>query len=529
MVATALFYGAWRGCHVNARKRGTAPARKAERGAAAEMEPGVRPGAPPPLHRLPDDSFEELCRDVFAREGTVESCRRYGTRGNKQRGIDLLAVGRNSPKLEVAQCKCYESFPKKLIAAASDAFLEHLPYWREKGVRRFVLIVAEPLDHPGQQEQIIIERRRFEAVGIRYQAWSIHDLLRHLRPWPDIVNRYMDQGRGYWVEKICGPGAALAGNTQRRRRTEVRNSSADLQFKELIDLAAAGFGSKLEALRTLARQGLIDQASADLAALQGESAVWRDLPPALRAKTLRLRASLALDDLEGTAEAKRLGAEADSIDGAPSMRLTASIVLADQGPEVCLDLIDDADEADADLTRLAAVCELRLGHPELAERRLRSRPVSIPDAETERLLGLAAAMSGRTADAVALCRQAVCLEPDSRAVKVTLGLVLYVSGLAPIAVRDRITAWPEPCDWSVVKRDEASIAAIREAAELFGRCGPAGAADPKAASTSGPGVLRAFATTPSARKKHKPTVARYSRRSLRMRPRSNGRSPARCL
>jgi len=99
-----------------------------------DLVPGARPSDPPPLHQLPEDTFEELCRDVFAAEPNVATCNRYGTRGERQLGIDLLAAVKNTADHHVAQCKCYQNFQPDEIKGASDAFLKHIDHWRAKRV-----------------------------------------------------------------------------------------------------------------------------------------------------------------------------------------------------------------------------------------------------------------------------------------------------------------------------------------------------------------------------------------------------------
>lgn len=150
---------------------------------------------------MDEDTFEQMCRDVVAAEPNIATCNRYGIRGQRQFGIDLLAAVRNSSDHQVAQCKCYADFPRRKIADASNEFLKHLAYWKERRVVRFVLIVSEPLEKVGQQEQVMAERIRFAAVGIRYEVWSLHTLVTRLKPWPDIVERHIDQGRNYCVAR----------------------------------------------------------------------------------------------------------------------------------------------------------------------------------------------------------------------------------------------------------------------------------------------------------------------------------------
>jgi tetratricopeptide (TPR) repeat protein len=429
----------------------------------------IRASAPPPLHELDEDTFEQLCRDVFAAEPNIATCSRYGIRGQRQFGIDLLADVRNSANHEVAQCKCYAEFPKRKIADASDEFLNHLAYWQEKRVVRFVLIVAEPLEKTGQQDQVIVERRRFAAVGIRYEVWSLHTLVTRLRPWPSIVEQYIDQGRGHWVERICGP-APFRVDAEPARATgpAIPGPSTEPQFAALLAMASEGFSAKLESCRALARKGLNSAAEAALAELLSDSAFSDILPANTRAKAIRLQASLALDRSGGLETAKVLLARADRLDGTVSIRWQAQIVLDEQGPDACIAFLASNGDGGEDVTNLLGVCHLRAGRTQEAIDLLEPLLGDATSADAERLLALALAAAGRSDEACRRACSALAREPESWATRVAIGIVLYTGALSPLASHGRIAGWPEPCDWNLVRRDDASVARLREAAEIFG-------------------------------------------------------------
>lgn len=450
------------------RPRSKDPQPDPPRPTSTALSPGVRSNSPPPLHELPESEFEELCRDVMSREPTVSTARLFRTRGHAQFGIDIFCPRRHDDECEVAQCKREQAFGRAKIRAASDAFFDHLTYWQDRGVKRFVLIVTQPLQDLGQYEQIGIETRRFADAGIRYEAWSIHTLVQRMVPWPDIVARSFGHHRAHWVEAICGRTLIpYVEPSPAKRKSIVGDAAADAQFTELIALAAAGVASKLVDIRSLARRGLISEAIEKLATLQRESAVWEQLPPELRARALRLRASLALEHSQDVAEAKHLMAEADVIDRDPSLRLQAQIVLEEQRPFAALEFLDGSGQTDADLTRIAAVCHLRAGHPQAAVTCLEATTGSDADPETGRLLALALMALSRSDEAMRQIRLAVARDPDSWATRMTLGMLLYLSTLAPIAVRHRLASWPEPCDWAMVQRDDGAVARLREAAGVF--------------------------------------------------------------
>jgi len=429
----------------------------------------MRASDPPPLHQLHEDVFEELCRDLIAAEPNIANCNRYGTRGERQHGIDLLAEVRNSSEHHVAQCKCYESFPRDKIRAASDEFLKHLTYWQEYQVKRFVLIVAEPLEKVGQREQIIVEQRRFATIGIRYEVWSLTQIIQHLKPWRQLVERYIDQGRAeFWADRICGPVSPVTTSLpKRQKQANVSGPSLEPEFSSLIALATEGISAKLDACRAAARKGLLAEAETQLAALLSDSSIADRMSPSLRAKSLRLQASLALDRSEGMVRAKLFLAEANQLDSSPTTNLQARIVLSEQGPQSCIEfLAANGDGGEEDLS-LRAVCHLQAGEPNQAISILEPIVAHATTADPERLFALALISTGRSEEACEFARRAAFREPEGWATRMTLPVVLYAAALSPLTSRGRIAGWPEPCDWNVVRRDDKSVSLFREAADLF--------------------------------------------------------------
>jgi hypothetical protein len=67
------------------------------------MQPDLNPSAPPAFHKIGEYNFQRLCRDIFAEEETVATCDIFGWRGQRQKGIDLLAPRRDGVGNEVAQ------------------------------------------------------------------------------------------------------------------------------------------------------------------------------------------------------------------------------------------------------------------------------------------------------------------------------------------------------------------------------------------------------------------------------------------
>jgi hypothetical protein len=70
----------------------------------------VNPNFPPAFYELGEYDFQDMSCDVFSEEPGIATCNVYGTRGQKQHGIDLLAHCDDGIHIEVVQCKCYEKW-----------------------------------------------------------------------------------------------------------------------------------------------------------------------------------------------------------------------------------------------------------------------------------------------------------------------------------------------------------------------------------------------------------------------------------
>ena len=136
------------------------------------MTPEIRQGATPPFHLLGEYPFQEMCRDLLEAEESVRTCRVYGTRGQGQFGIDLLAHSKKRDGTEVGQCKCSADFSETRIREVSDVFFDNWDRWSSKRVERFVLFVACDFSHRQLQDEILIQTTRFKKYGITYEVWS---------------------------------------------------------------------------------------------------------------------------------------------------------------------------------------------------------------------------------------------------------------------------------------------------------------------------------------------------------------------
>src|SRR5664280_185324 len=106
----------------------------------ANMTPRANRQLTPNFHELDWRNFQRLCNELLSHEPDTMSDE-YGTPGQRQHGIDLLATVKPTG-LAVGQCKCEHSFSVKKIRQASDEFFRHWDHWKDKGVLRFILFAV---------------------------------------------------------------------------------------------------------------------------------------------------------------------------------------------------------------------------------------------------------------------------------------------------------------------------------------------------------------------------------------------------
>ncbi len=323
------------------------------------LTPGIRPDDEPPLHKLDEYAFQNLCCDIFRVEPNIATCDVYGTRGQRQYGIDLLARRKNGDGIEVGQCKCYEAFSVKDIQEVSDDFFAHWERWSTENVRRFVLFVACDLSQRQQQDELSAQTKRFAVVGVIYEAWSVSNIVSKLRSYREIVSEYLTE---YWVNRICGE---LYRKYPTTNSIEVQISAVVQEFlitrfEKLTEHVSTDTEKQLEQMRTIWQEGREEEVIAWLRHAKSNNDVWLILSPQVKAMILRFEASIELDSGSNTARAKQLADEALAL--APSdnqARLRALIALRENDPEAALRIL--ADQGDQDSRNMRAGILLQMG------------------------------------------------------------------------------------------------------------------------------------------------------------------------
>lgn len=165
-----------------------------------------------PFGGLAWEDFERLTLRVIRREADVASCTIYGTPGQSQEGIDILAVLRTAEAEKWCyQCKRVTSFGPADIRKAVKIFFDGK---FATTATALVLCVSVSLQKRGQIDAIALQRERLRSRGIKLLTWDGSEgglLAEKLKNYPDLVDDFF--GRE-WVKRFNGNSAADALGTR---------------------------------------------------------------------------------------------------------------------------------------------------------------------------------------------------------------------------------------------------------------------------------------------------------------------------
>lgn len=161
-----------------------------------------------PFNELTWQNFERLILRLVRRESSVLDCEIYGTPGQAQEGIDVLAIPEAEPAKRICyQCKKVEEFDPSDIRKAVDAFLNGR--WAEQA-KEFVLCVTRPLESTTQVAEISAQRERLQRTEISFVIWDVSEggrLCEKMKLQPSLVDDFF--GRS-WVNAFNGADSAAS-------------------------------------------------------------------------------------------------------------------------------------------------------------------------------------------------------------------------------------------------------------------------------------------------------------------------------
>jgi len=406
--------------------------------------------------RADEYAFQRVSAEAYSHEPDLDRCSVYGTRGQRQDGIDVLAYCRNGVHVELVQCRRYAVFGETELAAAIDDFLTEGKRWKKERVRRFVVATSADISDRHLQDAILAARKKFRKKKIIFDVWGHAELCGKLKPYrPAVQEIYGGEG----ADKICGPVPETAAwrATERIVREYVGPALVELETERV---------AQLEALRELSREGRHDEALKRALAVKQGSA-WAGYTPELRARFLRFEASMRLNLGEPIAEPVALVERAKALYPQLGYQVIDAYIAAHRvGFAAALVLLAKPESLDAWNMRWASLLESRRWDEVVSEFKVKG-PGFTPNAETRRLLALAALLSGDLPTAQAEIAQAQALGPKHRGIRLAAAIIDYRSCLAAGADAGANLTWPTPVRWAFVRRDPASLDRLRRAAAEF--------------------------------------------------------------
>lgn len=426
------------------------------------MLPPTRSNNPPRFaEEMTDSQFEELCRDLFGREQGLTNCVRYGNRGQKQCGIDLLAEREHGGN-EVAQCKCYKSFNENDLKTAAADFLQSIEHWRTWGIKRFVLMVGSSVSGTKVQNEKQFQRAKFEALGIRFELWGNDRLTEKLRPHPDLVEIHIGSA---WVLKICGSTYAAQQVSKAVNDGAARGIVGDI-LMECADNERGEAGHKFSAIREMARSG---KAGAAFAAIEQyrHSPKWALLDPRTQGYGLRLAASLHLDHLDSIDGARELMTEAKRLAPEQSYQVIESnLAYRLEGRNQALSIVAIPADLDGWNMKLALLVEDGRSDKVLTE--IGAAPF-VPNANTWRIASIAALIQKNFTVAREYALRALEEGPNWFLVRFHAAKMDYLATLLPHYPMIGHLSWPVPPEREYLRLDGDSLKLLDRAANALGR------------------------------------------------------------
>ena len=157
-----------------------------------------------PFNDLSWENFERLVLRLARRQGDIAHCSLYGTGGQAQEGLDIIAIDGKTGETICIQCKNVIAFSATDISDSVNKFLSG--NWAQK-TSQFILCVSIPLGTTQQQNEIITQQKKLASRNITYTVWDGSSggiLSELLKSQPELVDDFF--GRP-WVSHFNGEGA----------------------------------------------------------------------------------------------------------------------------------------------------------------------------------------------------------------------------------------------------------------------------------------------------------------------------------
>lgn len=421
----------------------------------------------PAFSELQGIPFQQLCRDIIAKDASVQSCDQYGTPGKTDHGVDLVAPLKDQAGLLVAQCKAKKAFSPTLIKKASTEFFKHWEAeWSDKNIKRFILIVGCDLNDTKQQQMLITQQKRFLSYNIAYEWWSASTLVTKLQPHEEIVGRYFHPFTAQWIEYFCGQRVSQ----QFGRATQVSGAvSAALanQIEQLTSTIVGDTAKLLEAAIDLWKDGEIAEADKSAAALQLDTIRWTGLDALSKAEIITFRGKLALEQCD-LPMAEKFVKEAASLGESAVVCNLKSLIALSKG-DIAKAETEIKSCTGEDAARIRVMIMLQSGNPAKALKLLNDIELEMGglSADALRLKALGLLLTRQNNQSLAAIDQCLSIQPKWKYSKMVSGIIRYYAALSPVEVPDYLPSWPAPTDWSMAKDNDEGRKRLQESADSF--------------------------------------------------------------
>jgi tetratricopeptide (TPR) repeat protein len=421
------------------------------------LPPPISPNDRPLLHKIGEYVFQDLTVDLMANESDLRLAQLYGTRGQRQHGADAIADCTGGG-MAVVQCKCYALLIASDVREACIEFERNLQHWKKQDARRFILVVACDATSTKVVDEVAKQRKHLKKKNIAFEVWDRSSIVQRLQRQRNLVHRYL-VGSSTWVSILCGP--------QEKHPASLSANSSDAERQLLQSMLAEHAEKEVQNLREALRMGRRGEVRTRLKSFRGNSAKWALLNDRVQDAALRLDAALELDSTVDIQRAKMLISDAHRLDPDSSVvRLETRTRLLEYGPAKALESLPDRDDLETLCARGSIL--IHLGNNDEALRTLLAAKERYPnDADTLRLLAVAHLAQGEVDNALNVLSELVAVAPDWEIARHTKAVIFYVSALSSPRLQNPWGAFPEPVEWSFVRRDDESVRRLVEAGSIF--------------------------------------------------------------
>lgn len=145
----------------------------------------------PVLFPIPtdEDDFEDLCVDILRRYWKLPGLERYGSRGQRQNGVDILDLGGGTP-LHAAQCKLRE-YHKTLSPAEIDAEVTDALGFEFK-IGKYGILTTAKISTQAQRKILEINQRHRARGAFEVELLPWGKLCRLLQQYDDVRKAYFE-------------------------------------------------------------------------------------------------------------------------------------------------------------------------------------------------------------------------------------------------------------------------------------------------------------------------------------------------